>query len=597
MTKKILFVTYETRFARCGGITAVMNYLPLNLRTSAGLAVNVITPFHHKISETSGLSTRTVGQILVFFHGIQVPVKIRRLDDKLEWYFIDPQPFTIPQFHRIGETDKTIFSGTNHPYDVGVGAAEQLSILRRDSLFFGAAVARVLRDLWTTTDWTLLLQDWQAATTALALVDTGGANEIRTFLTLHNSYDSGEVRAEELSDAGINPANVPAAPGKSTVLGRAIPLIQQPIFTVSEQFSRDFTGELLQSDIMANHLQVELGTSKVVGINNGPFSSLSVPERPQLQKAERPEKGQETARYSALIEWKSQRRSDAIEALEKFEPSTERPLWGNKSGFLDRAKSNPAPIWFALAGRDDTRQKGYDVAALAIDNFLGNSRNKLRAQFLMFPIPGDEGQEGLMFLNRLATNHQENVVVLPFIFQEGYVQALQGSAYGIMASLYEPFGMANEFYLNGAVGIGRATGGLIQQIVPMRSVSSFTPDVDRQIRSWHPPDAPPTGLLYREPDDPEAVEEWRAINDAGYLLHMPRNRVDERRKYQLFNNMARSLEQAIEDAIRLYYMPYDRSSESQPYYQMIVSGIRHIQRCFSWEWSAAEYRSYLAPNW
>jgi glycogen synthase len=348
---------------------------------------------------------------------------------------------------------------------------------------------------------------------------------------------------------------------------------------------------------MANHLQVELSIPNVVGINNGPFASLSVPERPQLQKAERPEKSQETARYSSIIEWKSQRRSEAIEALKNFESSTERPLWGNKSVFLDRAKSDPAPIWFALAGRDDTRQKGYDVAASAIDNFLSNNRNKLRAQFLLFPIPGDEGQEGLLFLNRLATNHQANVVVLPFIFQEGYIQALQGAAYGIMASLYEPFGMANEFYLNGAVGIGRATGGLIQQIVPMRSVPSFTADVDRRVRSWHPPDAPPTGLLYREPDDPEVVENWRAINNAAYLLDMSRNRVDERRNYKLFKDMAKNLEQAIEDAIHVYHMPHDRSNGIQPYYQMIVSGIRHIQRCFSWEWSAAEYRSYLAPNW
>ena len=37
-------------------------------------------------------------------------------------------------------------------------------------------------------------------------------------------------------------------------------------------------------------------------------------------------------------------------------------------------------------------------------------------------------------------------MVLPFIFVEGYRAALQGAAFGVMPSLYEPFGMANEFY-------------------------------------------------------------------------------------------------------------------------------------------------------
>jgi hypothetical protein len=46
--KKLLLVAYESRFARCGGITAVMNHLPGYLRTAAGVATSVITPFHHK---------------------------------------------------------------------------------------------------------------------------------------------------------------------------------------------------------------------------------------------------------------------------------------------------------------------------------------------------------------------------------------------------------------------------------------------------------------------------------------------------------------------------------------------------------------------
>ena len=178
-----------------------------------------------------------------------------------------------------------------------------------------------------------------------------------------------------------------------------------------------------------------------------------------------------------------------------------------------------------LAGRDDPRQKGYDVAAAAAAAFLQTPGNDTKAQFLFFPIPGDEGREGLLFLRELADAYPANVLVLPFLFREGYVPALQGGAFGVMPSFCEPFGMANEFHLNGAVGVGRATGGLIQQIVPLRSVPSFTASVERRSSRWHAASAAATGLLYREPDDlPDIVEDWRAFNAAGYRYRPDRDR-------------------------------------------------------------------------
>jgi glycogen synthase len=162
--------------------------------------------------------------------------------------------------------------------------------------------------------------------------------------------------------------------------------------------------------------------------------------------------------------------------------------------------------------------------------------------------------------------------------------ALQGAAFGVMPSLYEPFGMANEFYLNGAVGIGRATGGLLQQIVPLRAVPSFTPDVNRRSSSWHSPPTAATGLLYREADsNPQVEDDWKAFNAAKYLSKPGKDRVAERKTYQLFVDMAGALEQALTDAIQVCHQPLAPNGV-QPY---------HIQRGFSWEWSAAEYNSYL----
>ena len=585
--RKLLLVAYETRFARCGGITAVMNHLPGYLRRAAGVATSVMTPFHHRIRETRTLAVRTVGQVAVPFFGDSVTVDLYRYDDQWHWYFLDARNYRLPQRRQLASGDEQFFGGKKHPYDVGSNAAEQWAILRRDALFFGAAAARALRELGPAVGWTLVMQDWQAVTAVLALAGPNRLPGLRLFLTLHNSYDSGPVTPEDLQGVGIHPGDVPASPTRSTVLGRAIPLLDKPLFTVSEQFARDFTEDIFQARVMADHLQDELRPPHVIGVNNGPFTSLAVPEKPGLADARQ-------GNYLPLREWKSQQKAACVAALERFVPDEQtRPVWGRVASFAAMASSGADVPWFVLAGRDDTRQKGYDVAAEAIRTFLAKPGNDAQAQFLFFPIPGDEGREGLLFLRGLAQAFPANILVLPFIFQEGYLAALQGAAFGVMPSFYEPFGMANEFYLNGAVGIGRATGGLLQQIVPLRSVPSFTPSVDRRSKRWHPAAAAATGLLYREPEDhPEIARDWKAFNDAAYLSAPGQDRVAERRKYRLFTDMAAALERAIADAIEIYYRPVDAAGR-HPYFAMLVEGIAHIQRGFSWEWAAAEYNSYL----
>jgi glycosyltransferase involved in cell wall biosynthesis len=339
---------------------------------------------------------------------------------------------------------------------------------------------------------------------------------------------------------------------------------------------------------MADHLQDLLRPPALIGINNGPFTSLAVPQTPELANARQGD-------GAALREWKTQRKTACLSALERFAPEAEnRPVWGSVARFVETAHRQIDLPWFVLAGRDDPRQKGYDAAAEAVRSFLQKPGHPAAAQFLFFPIPGDEGREGLVFLQALATDYPANVLVLPFIFQEGYLAALQGAAFGVMPSFYEPFGMANEFYLNGAVGIGRATGGLLQQIVPLRSIPSCTPSVERRANRWHPVSAAPTGLLYREPDDiPDAVGDWRAFNAAAYLARPGRDRLAERRSNGLFTEMARALERALADAVEVYRRPVD-SSGVQPYVAMLVEGIAHIRRNFTWERTAAEYNRRLA---
>jgi len=578
---QLALVAYESRYARCGGVTAVLNYLPGALAKAAGIPTCVITPYHHRIRDTTKLAPQTVGTLAVPFAGQKVIVRIRRHDDRWPWIFVDAQDFVLPAACRQEATDTHFFSGRRHPYDVGRAAGDQLAILRRDAMFFGAAVARALPLLNADGDWTLLLQDWQPATAALALA--GAPRSTRCFLTLHNSYDSGGVWPNELERVGIDAAAVRGADGSeaATVLNRAFPLLGKPIFTVSQQFALDFTEDVFQREVMANQLQHALQLPNIIGINNGPFANLAFPAD-AVAAAQRGD-------HTALRAWKSGQKAKAIAALDTLAPAPDRPVWGDRAQFVRHAREHDA-AWFVLAGRDDARQKGYDVAAAAVRHLLGLPGRTDAAQFIFFPIPGDEDRAGLAFLRDLAETFPANVLVLPFLFVEGYLSALQGAAFGVMPSLYEPFGMANEFYLNGAVGIGRATGGLLQQIVPLRSAPSFTPAVASRAVRWHASDAAATGLLYREPDDlPNVVGDWRGLNGVGYVIGGHPDRVEERSRLGLFNAMADALGQALADALDWY----GRSPGHDEYFTLLTNGVAHVQQTLSWDASAAEYARYL----
>jgi glycogen synthase len=583
MSNPIALVAYESRYARCGGVTAVLNHLPGHLHAVSGAPTVVITPYHLHSRDTTKLETRLVGEVRVPFAGHEVAVAVRRHDDRWPWYFLDASGFTLPDSLRLYEDDRHFFAGKRHPYDVGRDGGEQLAILRRDALLFGAAAARTLVVIQPDAVWSVLLQDWQAATTALALA--GRQTKHQLLLTLHNSYDSGGIFDEDLAGVGIDAALVPGADDAegSTALNRAWPVVRKPLVTVSEQFALDLTQDPFQRHIMADQLQAILAPPNLIGINNGPFAALAVPED-RLTAAE-------AGDYRPLAEWKEQRKQQAVAALRAFSPTSERVVWGDVATFLRRTEEDQ-PAWFVLAGRDDPRQKGYDVAAAAVAELLQDPGRANAAQFLFFPIPGDEGRAGLGFLRDLAARHPANVLVLPFIFAEGYQATLQGAAFGVMPSLYEPFGMANEFYFNGAVGIGRATGGLVQQIVPLRGAASFNSAVARLANRWHAADAEASGLLFREPDDlPDAVGDWRRLNVMSYSVDRPDNRVAARLRVPLYRAMVDELRKALTDAIAVY-----ASCDRAPLYRMLTAGIRHTQRSFSWERTAAAYVELLSAD-
>jgi glycogen synthase len=562
MPKRIAIVTYETPYAPCGGVAAVLKRLPGHIAQAVDAETMVLTPYHRNIESTSQLATEPAGELTVPLQGVPVRVELLSHHDRhgQHWLFLAP-------------ARPDIFAGKRHPFDVASNQVELARQLRRDSIFFGASVARSLHAIAPGCQWILLLQDWEAATTALALATQSSRH--RLHLTLHNSYDSGAVNNRELESVGIDPSLCSGPPGLSaaTVLERALQIVRKPVFTVSQQYARDLTNDPVQVKVMAPQLQHQL-RGQLLGVDNGPFVDLALGQS-ILAKARQ-------GICKPLLDWKAEMRAQALHALTAHQTTDSAPVWGD----VDRLKSGDAP-WIMMAGRDDSRQKGYDLAAAAIDKLLTAGAN---AKFLLLPNAGDEGLAGLAFVEELARTYPDHVFAFPFYMSAGYVETMSASAYGLMPSLYEPFGMAHELYLNGTVGIARATGGITEQIIPLRASAAFSQAVHRQVADHYPLSAEPSGILFREADDiPSAVDDWKAINATGYLRKDGElsNRLAERRRYPLFRAMADQLALAIADGLRIY------RDDPDLYSRMLARGIDHVRQTFSWQRAAAEYARQL----
>jgi glycogen synthase len=562
LNRTIAFVTYETPFSPGGGIAAVMAHLPRSLQEKSNIPVFVFSPYHFNLIKTiqSEPEMVTIAKLKVAFDQTDYDVDVKLLDQGIKWIFLQPGA----KIHK----GIPFFAGLRHPYDVQSETAHGQPILLRDSLFFGKAVISALPKVNPNNSWIVLMQDWETATTILATEGQTEANvNIKPYLTIHNSYDSGLSNKDKLQ-FNLKPGDLPG----DTVLECTFPLVRDPIFTVSEQFAKDLSSEILQTDIMIPHL-TDVLTPRLVGVNNGPFVENSIPVKAFTTAFK--------GNYSAIHTWKTKNRKIAFTAIDEIPQSDATPIWG------DRRKFNRDPLpWFVMAGRDDSRQKGYEIACITIDKLL---KKKLPACFLFFPIPGDEGLPGIEFIKQLAIKYPHQVICFPFLFREGFFAVMRGATYGVMPSYYEPFGMANEYYLSGAVCIGRATGGITQQIVPIRQVPSFTSSAQKRADVWHQPTSPPTGFLFRELDDnPNALDDWHSINAANYTVGPgTSNRLQSRRKLSTVQSMANELALSIEDAHQLY------TEQQNQYYDMLINGIEYITSNFSWEKAADSYMEYI----
>lgn len=537
--RTIVFVTFETEFAPCGGLAVVMRELPKRMAQREPCVT--IAPFFRHIIGRRPLSREILatGRNFRVEFGGQIPlVEILAHTDSqgLTTYFLDSSAF---------------FNAPHNPYL----NPEDPDQLLQDALFFCAAVPKALATLGYTADLVLNLQDWETACVALTLQREPAIDSAACVLTLHNPYD------RELTEADVAKIFPGYTPG-DTVLTRSIPFLSGPLTTVSENFALELLSDPLHTTAFVSHLQGLLSERGVVGINNGIFGTLDFPQR-ALERARQ-------GNFQALRKEKERRREALVKVLREYQPEG---AWGS----LDLETEVP---FFLLFGRDDPRQKGYDVAAAAIERIPPG-----RARYVFTPMPGEEGLEGLAFLRDLAIRRPGEVKVFPFRMEQGYRELQQGSSFLVMCSLYEPFGGATEGYLVGTPVIARATGGLVQQVAPYPA-GSLSLAARRLADRFHPRQAPPSGFLFREPDLPyaEVIAGWQKIVDCAYLRSEPRgDRVADRRGTPLFEAMVQEAAWALQDAIDFF------SRDPLGYARMIANGFEMLN-LFSWDRSVREYQ-------
>lgn len=566
-------LAYEWPLAPCGGISAVLGFLPGELQAASGRPVGVLVPWHrHCTRETvTAAEVTVVGRVEVVCESRPLKVDVCRYRSERygwNWYLLRPER-------------EDIFAGERHPYDLAAAAQT------RDALAFGAAAATALRAVPELRASRVQLHDWHAATAALYLADDPALPASTRQLVLHNTYDSLPLNENWLRSSGVPPAALRSwGDDEASVLKRSLRLVAPLVCSVSEQFARELLEDELQRSVIAPHLQPQLSVpergatvGRLRGVDNGLFIRPSV-DLDALRQARQ-------GWPDALRGRKQEAREQALQHLLALKPDgtdSTPPVWGDRQAF---AKAHgEQTVWFFMSGRDDPGQKGYDVAAAAAEQLLAG---EVDAQFLFLPIFGDQGLESLTFLQALAAAQPGRVLVIPSPprLPQGYPEAMAGADFGLVPSLYEPFGMTNEYYLSGTAVVGRATGGTLLQVVPLRSAAAYSLAVEDRARNYYGTTAAPTGILYREPDALANAEAWHALKWSELRFGEPcASRLDKRCDQPLFRAMAEELEFALRDALRVAQNP-------ELYGRMVAAGYDHITGSFSWAKAARRYWSLL----
>jgi glycogen synthase len=470
----IAFLSYENPWAKSGGILAVANNQVDALIEEGERAIR-ISPYHKNLVTALDISSmKPEARFTVPFDGREVSAAVYKVSAGTspvrDWYLIDAPGF----FELDGGENRT------EPYfDSKEGAVERDSAdsrLLRDSLFASKAVPYVLRALGHRENVIVHANDWQFASVALtvneALIDDRSSwpskdrvlESAAVVLTLHNPYDHFipphklQMITNRVADHHWPPVGDDS---RSTILSRMLPLLPDPVCTVSSGFGSELTQSPLQKGYYAPHLQGIFRSQGVVGINNGSFAPKDL--QPFSDNALF---AAQQGNYDMIFQEKLDARLRMIDFISQFNaPGAIGGLQGGDAISMGgdlRRLDNKIPVHF-MYGRFDLGQKGTDIMMEAI-----NSIPRGQARFVIVSWLGSSDSvvhAHLEEIEKLTRRRPGEILFLPQKLTQGFDLVLAGSTFSAWPSIYEPFGGLSEPLSHGTPAIARLTGGIGSQLL------------------------------------------------------------------------------------------------------------------------------------
>ncbi|MFX1293791.1 MAG: glycogen/starch synthase [Promethearchaeota archaeon] len=539
--KNVVYCSFENRFAKSGGLASVTtNILPYLKEVNKIPNIILMTPLYSRITDLKNFNSPKKTFEVVFGNQKSI-VEIY----EYTWNYILPKNGSLKEYYIKADGFFDSKNRVNDPYIYFETIKEQNEdiirkknddTIRKNAIFYCKVIPFTLKELGITEDIIFHLQDWQTALISLtskkAMLDNI-LNSCGTVQTLHNSFDSfisKECLLKLIDKQRIDKFYKKYKKGLNA-LQIGLELVDAPINTVSDNFAKEFTSDILQTKYFARHLQKIFRMNGVFGVNNGMF----IPFPTKFSK-----KNDFTVKE--IKEIKSEKRQDLLEILDKYYPK-ERFGELNYKGETIKNLPDEIPI-IVMSGRLDPIQKGYDILLRAVKKF-----KKDELKIILAPMPVRDSD--LNYFREIAEECKGNLTVFPIRMEKGFHELQVGSTFGIMPSIYEPFGAAIEYMVNGTVTIARSTGGLVDQINHNNC-----------------------GLLYKE------TSEFYNLNNIKEYSNNS-NMVQNRDNNSWVQSMVESLYEALRNAIELY-------QNDNKYYEIIINGFKKAKK-FSWDLSASRY--------
>ncbi|MCP5106850.1 MAG: glycogen synthase [bacterium] len=517
--ENVVFCSFESRFAKSGGLAAVVSkVLPYLKEKERVQRVLLMTPFYpHIIDENKLTATGTTFNVKT--DKKTVKVDIYKYMGEVEEYYLKAGDFFESR------------NNINDPYGYYPDDPRRNDdAIRYNALFFCKAVPLALQALGITKDIAFHLQEWQTAPIALTAKKAmlaGTLDSCGCVQTIHNPFDS--WLSPETSGALTGDKSVRDG---FTAYQLGLQLVDAPLTTVSGHFAEELTSDLLQTGHFASHLQDIFKKNGVYGVNNGLFIDFP-PE--YLQK--------EVYSTGEIKKIKEEKRHALLEVLDTYRPPERFGQLTFQSGSIARLPGK-IPI-LVMSGRLDPFQKGFDILLRAAARFREDE-----IKVVLTPMATKASH--LDYFRETAEKCKGNITVFPMRMEKGFRELQMGSTFGIMPSIYEPFGAAIEYMVGGTVTVARETGGLVDQVRHKEC-----------------------GFLFRESPEFYTLDNIDAFARSG-------ERVSERTGNQWVESMVDALYKILEEATAIY------QNHQNDYYRMIAEGFKQA-KTFTWQRAAERY--------